>query len=60
MLWFRRPDALIPTLSLLGYLLLAYPLALNVCYHNVHHQKPSEPWYRLPAGADGVSFLVGV
>ena len=22
---------------------------LNFCYHNVHHQKPSEPWYRLPA-----------
>jgi hypothetical protein len=38
MLWFRRPDALVPTLSLLGYLLLAYPMA----------------------GADGVSFLVGV
>jgi fatty acid desaturase len=75
-------------------------LVLNFCYHNVHHQKPSEPWYRLPAlhaaaypggcpqivplrqqlasffhyrmqrvqragdepqaGADGVSFLVGV
>jgi len=24
-------------------------LVLNFCYHNVHHQKPSEPWYRLPA-----------
>ena len=75
-------------------------LVLNFCYHNVHHRKPSEPWYRLPtlhhqtysqqcpqqvsfkeqlsrfhryrldrvsgnehnplAGADGVSFLVGV
>jgi omega-6 fatty acid desaturase (delta-12 desaturase) len=75
-------------------------LVLNFCYHNAHHQKPSEPWYRLPAlhaatypdgcpqrvplrqqlarfhryrtarihragvepraGADGVSFLVGV
>ena len=23
-------------------------LVLNFCYHNVHHQKPSEPWYRLP------------
>lgn len=74
-------------------------LVLNFCYHNIHHQKPSEPWYRLPAlhaaaypggcpqwvplsrqlsqyhhhrlgrihragsvcaGADGVSFLVGI
>lgn len=75
-------------------------LVLNFCYHNVHHQKPSEPWCRLPAlhaaaypdgcpqlvplrrqlarmhryrverihhagahphaGADGVSFLVGI
>jgi fatty acid desaturase len=29
-----------------------YPLAnllvLNFSYHNVHHQKPNEPWYRLP------------
>ncbi len=24
-------------------------LVLNFCYHNAHHQKPSEPWYRLPA-----------
>jgi len=24
-------------------------LVLNFCYHNIHHQKPSEPWYRLPA-----------
>jgi len=24
-------------------------LVLNFCYHNVHHHKPSEPWYRLPA-----------
>ncbi len=24
-------------------------LVLNFCYHNVHHQKPNEPWYRLPA-----------
>lgn len=24
-------------------------LVLNFCFHNVHHQKPSEPWYRLPA-----------
>jgi omega-6 fatty acid desaturase (delta-12 desaturase) len=24
-------------------------LVLNFCYHNVHHQKPREPWYRLPA-----------
>ena len=23
-------------------------LVLNFCYHNVHHNKPSEPWYRLP------------
>ena len=22
---------------------------LNFCYHNVHHQKSGEPWYRLPA-----------
>jgi fatty acid desaturase len=28
---------------------LANLLVLNFCYHNVHHQKPSEPWYRLPA-----------
>jgi len=32
---------------------LRYPLVnllvLNFCYHNVHHQKPSEPWHRLPA-----------
>ncbi len=24
-------------------------LVLNFCYHNVHHQKPREPWYQLPA-----------
>ncbi len=24
-------------------------LVLNFCYHNAHHHKPSEPWYRLPA-----------
>ncbi len=24
-------------------------LVLNFCYHNVHHRKPSEPWYRLPS-----------
>lgn len=24
-------------------------LVLNFCYHNAHHQKPSEPWHRLPA-----------
>jgi len=24
-------------------------LILNFSYHNAHHQKPSEPWYRLPA-----------
>lgn len=24
-------------------------LVLNFCYHNVHHQKPNVPWYRLPA-----------
>ena len=24
-------------------------LVLNFCYHNVHHYKPNEPWYRLPA-----------
>ena len=23
-------------------------LVLNFCYHNVHHTKPNEPWYRLP------------
>lgn len=23
-------------------------LVLNFCYHNIHHQKPNEPWYRLP------------
>lgn len=23
-------------------------LVLNFCYHNVHHQRPNEPWYRLP------------
>lgn len=28
---------------------LANLLVLNFCYHNVHHQKPSEPWHRLPA-----------
>jgi len=24
-------------------------LVLNFCYHNAHHRKPTEPWYRLPA-----------
>jgi len=24
-------------------------LVLNFCHHNVHHQRPAEPWYRLPA-----------
>lgn len=24
-------------------------LVLNFAYHNVHHQKPMEPWYRLPS-----------
>ncbi|MFC3608232.1 fatty acid desaturase family protein [Stutzerimonas tarimensis] len=24
-------------------------LLLNFSYHNVHHEKPAEPWYRLPA-----------
>lgn len=24
-------------------------LVLNFCYHNAHHQRPVEPWYRLPA-----------
>lgn len=23
-------------------------LVLNFCYHNLHHQRPGEPWYRLP------------
>lgn len=23
-------------------------LVLNFCYHNVHHKKSGEPWYRLP------------
>jgi len=23
-------------------------LVLNFCYHNVHHRRPTEPWYRLP------------
>lgn len=23
-------------------------LVLNFCYHNAHHVKPVEPWYRLP------------
>lgn len=23
-------------------------LVLNFCYHNIHHQKSGEPWYRLP------------
>lgn len=23
-------------------------LVLNFCYHNVHHNRPSEPWHRLP------------
>ncbi len=23
-------------------------LVLNFCYHNVHHHRPGEPWYRLP------------
>lgn len=23
-------------------------LVLNFCYHNAHHHKPNEPWYRLP------------
>ncbi len=23
-------------------------LVLNFCYHNVHHYRPGEPWYRLP------------
>lgn len=23
-------------------------LVLNFCYHNVHHQRAAEPWYRLP------------
>ena len=23
-------------------------LVLNFCYHNVHHIRPAEPWYRLP------------
>ena len=27
-------------------------LVLNFCYHNVHHHKPNEPWYRLPAHHD--------
>jgi fatty acid desaturase len=24
-------------------------LVLNFCHHNVHHQRPAEPWHRLPA-----------
>jgi fatty acid desaturase len=24
-------------------------LVLNFAYHNAHHARPSEPWYRLPA-----------
>lgn len=24
-------------------------MVLNFCYHNAHHQRPVEPWYRLPA-----------
>lgn len=32
---------------------LRYPLfnalTLNFAYHNAHHDKPTEPWYRLPA-----------
>lgn len=23
-------------------------LVLNFCYHNAHHHRPTEPWYRLP------------
>ena len=23
-------------------------LVLNFCYHNVHHNRSGEPWYRLP------------
>lgn len=23
-------------------------VVLNFCYHNVHHYRPGEPWYRLP------------
>ncbi len=23
-------------------------LVLNFCYHNAHHKRPGEPWYRLP------------
>jgi omega-6 fatty acid desaturase (delta-12 desaturase) len=33
-------SARFPTLNL---------LALNFCYHNAHHQKPTLGWYRLPA-----------
>ena len=24
-------------------------LLLNFSYHNAHHERPIEPWYRLPA-----------
>lgn len=38
-------------------------LALNFAYHNIHHARPTEPWYRLPAlhrehyGAASVNIL---
>lgn len=39
-------------------------LVLNFGYHNAHHARPSEPWYRLPAlhrrlyGSDGTPQLL--
>ncbi|MFT3931768.1 MAG: fatty acid desaturase [Spongiibacteraceae bacterium] len=33
----------------LGKGLLANWLVLNFGFHNAHHEKPSAPWYRLPA-----------
>jgi len=34
-------------------------LVLNFCYHNVHHQRPVEPWYRLPVLHRDVYSAVG-
>lgn len=41
-------------------------LALNFSYHNAHHTRPVEPWYRLPAlhrelyGATGYAQAIGL
>jgi len=33
----------------LGHGVIANLLVLNFGFHNAHHEKPSAPWYRLPA-----------